>query len=240
MVDDKKLKHLLNGKSKRLNGDEIIFMIENYPNLGKANYNKLRKAHNSGKGCNFSFEGEHELEGCGLFKSMGRAGKSIGKSVIKSGVGDLLINEGVGMLPISETGRRAVGNAISGTAHHMAGGGFLKSMGRMGKSIGKAAVQSGVGDILIDEGLKRSGMDEGLRNKVGKVAKGVSHDLVGGSINPYLPDSLRGGSIGRNLHVYNDLSNRVHPQSASFMIDARQLPMYDRYKELKGSGFLVH
>eukprot|EP00604_Paraphysomonas_vestita_P000106 CAMPEP_0174825528 /NCGR_PEP_ID=MMETSP1107-20130205/42850_1 /TAXON_ID=36770 /ORGANISM="Paraphysomonas vestita, Strain GFlagA" /LENGTH=169 /DNA_ID=CAMNT_0016057231 /DNA_START=513 /DNA_END=1022 /DNA_ORIENTATION=- len=168
MINDKKLKQLLKGKTKRLNGEEIIFIIDNYPNIPKSNYRKLHKAYNSGKGCNFCFEAQHELEGSGFMKSIGKVGKSIGKSVVKSGVGDLMINEAVGVLPISETGRRAVSGAISGTTHHMAGGGFMKSFGKVGKSIGKAADNSGVSDILIDEGLKRSGMDEGLRNKVGK------------------------------------------------------------------------
>jgi hypothetical protein len=191
---ENKMKQMLKGKSKRVNGDEIIFLLENIPNLNQTTYKKLVKAYQKGTGCNICLN-NNEMHGSGFVKSLGRVGKSIGKATMKSGLGDMIINESVGVLPIGETGRRAVSNIISHQAHDMAGGGFLKNAGRMGKSLGKAAVKSGVGDILIDEGLKRSGMDEGMRNKVGKISKNITHDMAGGG---FLKNAGRmGKSLGK-------------------------------------------
>lgn len=180
MVNDKKLKEIMKGKTKRLNGDEIIFIIEQFPEMKKSTYNKLIKAYNSGRGCNFS-------------------------------------------LSVDE----------------MQGSGFMKSIGKVGKSLGKAAVKSGVSDILIDEGLKQTGLNPELSGKIGKLSKNVSRDLVGGSMNPYLPDALKGGSIGKP-RAYSSLSNRVHTGSDSFMVNPNLLPTYDQYKAMSGRGFMVH
>jgi hypothetical protein len=191
---ESKIKHMLKGKSKRVNGDEIIYLLENFPNINDSSYRKLIKAYQKGAGCNICLN-ENEMHGSGFLKSLGKVGKSLGKATMKSGLGDMVINEAVGVLPIGETGRRLVSNVVSHQAHDMAGAGFLKNAGRMGKSLGKAAVKSGVSDILIDEGLKRSGMDEGMRNKVGKISKNITHDMAGAG---FLKNAGRmGKSLGK-------------------------------------------
>jgi hypothetical protein len=296
MIDELKLKHLLKGKSKRVSGDEIVYIVERFPNLNKYTYNKLVKALNQGRGCNVTLCNDemtgsgfmksfgkvakgvgkvamnsgvgdlvineavgalpigqnaqnlvsrvarhqaHDLTGSGFLKNAGRMGKSLGKSAVRSGVGDILIDEGLKRSGMDDDMRNKVGKISKNVTHDLAGSGFMKNAGRLGKSLGKSAVRSGVGDILIDEGLKRSGMDDDMRNKVGKISKNVTHDLAGGSVNPYLPP-YTGGSLRNNYRTYNNSSNYVQPDSGAYMVDSRKLPMNDYANNMRGRGFVVH
>ena len=140
---------------------------------------------------------------------------------------DNLAGEGFGLKKVLKYGSKAlkVGNKIS----NMMGYDDLDNM----------AIDMVTNQTLgrIDPSLGRI-----ASNALQKVADKQIDKYSGGAINPYIPQHLRGGSIGGSM-VYNDNSNWVHEGHDAFSPETMNLPMFDRLKQqqalMRGSGFVV-
>jgi hypothetical protein len=117
------LHKLLNGQGIMVKDDDIVDACHHFPNMTQENYKKLEKAYNKGKACRLKLA-QHELVGHGLsIKQVGRMARKVGKVAMKSGVGDLIINEAVGALPIPVFAQKAVATIAKKEARQLTGAG---------------------------------------------------------------------------------------------------------------------
>jgi hypothetical protein len=135
------LKKLLKGQGMILRDEDIVDTCHHFPNMSKENYSKLEKAYNKNKGVRLKLT-EPELIGHGLnigrvTKRVGKVAKKVGKYAMRSGVGDMVIDEAVGALPIPTFAQKAVARVAKQEARDLTGAGsnnpymphFLKGSG---------------------------------------------------------------------------------------------------------------
>ena len=124
---------------------------------------------------------------------------------------------------------------------------------KVGNHVSNAMGYDNLQDLAIDtvanETLGR--IDPTLGRVAGNAMKKVANKKIdkysGGSINPYLPRQLQGGSIHHNslsrvVHAYDDQSDVIHPNSDSYLPNSSNLPMFNQLKFEKhvGGGFKVY
>jgi len=73
-------------------------------NMSEQTYKKLNRAFLKGKGCRVCLKDE-EMRGCGLIKE---AKKKLEGSWQNLGIGDVVVDEAVGVLPIPQTAKNQV------------------------------------------------------------------------------------------------------------------------------------
>ena len=112
-----KMKKLLKGHMTQLSGEDIVDAVHHFPNMSQQTYNKLNKAYMKGKGCRICLNDE-EMRGCGIVKEA----KKVGKFVSKSGLGDVIVDEAVGVLPIPQMAKNLVSQGVKYEAHKILGG----------------------------------------------------------------------------------------------------------------------
>lgn len=112
-----KMKKLLKGHMTQLTGEDIVDAVHHFPNMSEQTYNKLNRAFLKGKGCRICLKDE-EMRGCGLIKEA----KKVGKFVAKSGIGDVIVDEAVGVLPIPQTAKNLVSQGVKYEAKKILGG----------------------------------------------------------------------------------------------------------------------
>lgn len=86
---------------------------------------KIRKAYNKNKGTRIKLT-ENEMIGNGLgvakaLKKVAKVARKIGQVAMKSGIGDLLIDEAVGVLPIPIIAKKAVSEVVKKQARDLTG-----------------------------------------------------------------------------------------------------------------------
>jgi len=151
-------------------------------------------------------------------------------------------------------------NVINSSLNNMAGSGIGK-MGHKALKAGTKALKVGnkVANTLGYDDLDNMAIDFATKQTIGRIdptlgdiaAKKLNrladNQLEGGSVNPYLPNQLRGGSLRNRVVAHDDLSDVVHHDSAAFNPSVLNDPMFDRLKLLegqmriiKGGGFRVY
>jgi hypothetical protein len=223
------------GKTLVKSGVADTLIDEGLKNVGNEKYANLIG--------NVAKAGVRDITGSGIMKKMGRIGKNVGKTLVKSGVADVLIDEGLKNVS-NEKYANLIGNVAKTGVRDLTGSGIMKKMGRIGKNVGKTLVKSGVADALIDEGLKNVS-NEKYANLIGNVAKTGVRDLTGGG-NPYLPHKLSGAGLERfgiPLRTYSDSSNLIRFDTDAFHPNVYNLPLYSTpiaQHVIKGKGFRVN
>jgi hypothetical protein len=114
---------VLNGKGIMIKDDDIVDAVHYFPNMSHATYKKLEKAYNKGKATRLKLS-ESELSGHGLGQQVVRSVKKVGRSAMNSRVGDFIIDEAVGVLPIPSIAQRAVSAVARKEAHQLTGTGI--------------------------------------------------------------------------------------------------------------------
>ena len=103
---------------------------------------------------------------------------------------------------------------------------------------------TGIDDVIIDEAINYAPIPGTAKKIAAKVVKKqVDHVMDGGSINKYMPDSLKGGSLIRptNFKVYTDSNTRIRPDQPSFRVNPAFLPVSSNYNpKTHGAGFKVN
>ena len=262
-----KLKKLQNGKTVQISHNEINDVLHNIPNLSHENYNKLYKAHMSGKGVRINLN-DDEFAGSGFGSDALRMAKR-GAKVVKNNkqlnkYKDQAINQGLNYAVnkagfddetgefVKNMGRKAINKQFD----EFAGGNiFNKKLGRKILKNGSKALKVGnkISNVMGYDDLDDMAIDFVTKQTLGRIdptlgtiASNQLNKLVdkqiekhGGSMNPYLPKQL---SKYRNSGMYSDLSNQVHVGHDAFNSNSMNDPMFDRlklYKDMKGSGFVV-
>lgn len=240
----KQIQKLSKGKISQLKGDDIVDAIHFFPNISEANYKKLNRAYQKGCGCRIQL-GDEEMIGSGFLSKAKKVAKRIGKVAVKSGLADVVIDEGIGMLPLPQSAQNIASRYAKQELRDLTGAGMMKQIKKAGKTVGKFAVKSGIADKLIDEGLKQVA-NEKYANMIGNVAKEGVRDLTGGKINPYLPASISGAGLqkyGIPLRTYSDGSNMVRTDTDAFKPSVYNLPLYANpvgQALIRGQGFKVY
>ncbi len=188
-----------------------------------------------------------DYAGAGIMKRIGKVSKGVGRAVMKSGAGDILIDEALNNTGLKGSKyQKMVGDIAKAGARDVVGAGIMKKIGKVSKGVGKAVMKSGAGDILIDEALNNTGLKGSKYQKmVGDIAKAGARDMVGGG-NPYLPSRMSGAGFqnyGIPLRTYSDLSNMVRPDTDAFHPSVYNLPMYSTpiaQQVIRGKGFRTY
>ena len=173
----KQIHKLSKGKISQLKGNDIVDAIHFFPNISEANYKKLNRAYMKGCGCRIQL-GDEEMIGSGFLSKAKKVAKRIGKVAVKSGLADVVIDEGIGMLPLPQSAQNIASRYAKQELRDLTGAGMMKQIKKAGKTVGKFAVKSGIADKLIDEGLKKVA-NEKYANMIGNVAKEGVRDLAG-------------------------------------------------------------
>jgi hypothetical protein len=125
----------------------------------------------------------------------------------------------------------------------LSGSGIVKEAKKVGKFIAK----SGISDVIIDEAVGITPLPQTAKNLISKGIKYEAKKMLGGTVNPYLPQQITGSGFGdRNIKTYNDSSNIVHVDSDAYNPSIYNLPMYSNaiaqslFKDKKGAGFKVN
>ena len=112
-----KMKKLLKGHMTQLKGEDIVDAIHHFPNMNEKNYNKLHKAYMKGCACRICLDDE-ELKGCGIIHEA----KKVGKFISKSGIGDVIVDEAVGLTPLPQTAKNLISTGIKYETKKILGG----------------------------------------------------------------------------------------------------------------------
>jgi hypothetical protein len=114
---------VLNGKGIMIKDDDIVDAVHYFPNMSKATYKKLESAYKKGKASRLKLSAS-ELSGHGLGQQVARSVKKVGRATMNSGIGDFVIDEAVGLLPMPSIAQRAVSAVARKEAHQLTGTGI--------------------------------------------------------------------------------------------------------------------
>ena len=126
------LHKLLSGQGIMIKDDDIVDVCHHFPNISPENYKKLEKAYNKQKEVRLKLS-EEEMIGNGngvpkIVKKVGRVARKTEQAVMKSRIGDLLIDEAVGFLSIPTIAQKVVAGVVKKEAYELNGTGFDASV----------------------------------------------------------------------------------------------------------------
>eukprot|EP00604_Paraphysomonas_vestita_P000103 CAMPEP_0174825504 /NCGR_PEP_ID=MMETSP1107-20130205/42820_1 /TAXON_ID=36770 /ORGANISM="Paraphysomonas vestita, Strain GFlagA" /LENGTH=178 /DNA_ID=CAMNT_0016057181 /DNA_START=747 /DNA_END=1283 /DNA_ORIENTATION=+ len=111
--------------------EDIVEACHHFPNMSNANYKKLEKAYSKAKACRLKLT-EEEMHGNGLgivkmANKVAKVAKKTGQIAMKSGIGDMIIDEAVGVLPMPTIAQKAVSAVVKKQVHDLTGTGLSQA-----------------------------------------------------------------------------------------------------------------